>query len=158
MGIRGGFDKKILTARRVESSPVIETENQIVRSLKTTLNLLPIRDGNFEASKVEENFNRISEFLRPFGGTIPAIYQIARFFGGLYLEGEIEIEGSGEDTSFPNLSGRLLSAVMLTVDLDGTGGQAFGSSAGTGKNNTAWTEDTVYLRASVTSNYAVILI
>lgn len=129
------------------------------------LQLLPINDLNHESRNVEENFKRISEWARPFGGNEPEAFQLARLLGCAYITGSVQDSTAGDgtgDTRFKHNLGRIPSMVLLSVDQQGMGGVVYGAPTGkngtSGGNETAWTETEIYVRASRASNYAIFVI
>lgn len=129
------------------------------------LQLLPINDQNHESRNVEENFKRISEWAKPFGGNQPEAFQLARLLGCAYVTGFVQAslagDGSG-DTRFQHKLGRIPSMVLLSIDQQGMGGAVFGAPSGkngtSGGNETAWTKTDIYVRASRSSNYAIFIL
>jgi hypothetical protein len=107
---------------------------------------------------LEENFRRISDWVRPFGGGVPEPYQLARLLGGSYVTGNVIV---ASDVAFEHRLGRIPGQILLSSDLAGTGGRVLGSPGGGGaggSNSQPWTNARVFVRATVDSEYAFILI
>lgn len=129
------------------------------------LHLLPINDLNHEAKNVNENFRRIDEWVRPFGGNQPEPLQLARLLGCAYVTGRVapSTDGSGTaDGRFSHKLGRIPTMILLAVDMQGLGGVVYGLPSGgngtAGGNQTPWTKTDIYVRASRDSTYAFFVI
>lgn len=125
--------------------------------------LLPISDSSFTSRTVEDNFRRTAEWLRPFSGRNPEAYQLARVLGGAYATGSVALAmGSAGDTMFRHSLGRIPKLILLSIDLNGTGGQIRGAPGGGlgagGGNETEWTANVIYVRATLSSDYAFIVL
>lgn len=144
--------------------PTLATINPgVVRRLPWSLQLLPLPDDVNEV--IEQNFRRIEEILRPYGGGIPKLYQLARLLGCGYGEGRVTQSAAADasgDTKFSHDLGRIPTALFLSVDTSGSGGQILGrpSGANTANNGNflAWTADEIFVRATVTADYLFFLI
>lgn len=112
---------------------------------------------------IQENFTRLQERLRPYEGGNPELYQFARFFGGAYVTGMITaIATEDGDIHFVHSLQRIPKWIALSIDLGGLGGQVQGVPVGgisaSGGNYHAWTKTDIYVRATVTSTYAFVII
>lgn len=125
--------------------------------------LLPINDANFHSRNVEDNFRRTSEWLRPFSGKNPEAYQLARMLGGAYATGTVPLAlGSSGDVMFKHSLGRIPKMIFMSIDLNGTGGTVRGAPEGGlgagGGNETPWTSTVIYVRATLSSDYAFVVL
>lgn len=122
-------------------------------------------DGSLDPKAVDENFRSTDEFLRSFGGAVPELYQLAKLLGAAYVTGAVNAstatDASG-DVAFSHTLGRIPKMVFLPTDLNGTRGviTAFpaGLAGASGRNQTPWTANAIYVRASVSSDYAFFLL
>lgn len=118
------------------------------------LSLLPIPQNH----PVEENFRRLKWFLETVGGAT-SLEGLALMLGGALLRASIT---AGQDAEIPHPLTRIPSMVVLSSDDSGLGGVAYGAPSGQngalGGNEAAWTSSNVYLRASRTSTYQVIIV
>jgi hypothetical protein len=135
------------------------TGNQYAGRVFTTPNtteLLPVGDPT-----QEENFRRIQERLRQFKGKTPELYEM--FPGGAYVTGLINSAvGDDGDVHFVHNLGRIPRWIVFSVDLGGLGGQVQGIPAGgigaSGGNFHRWTATDIYVRATVASTYAFVIL
>lgn len=128
------------------------------------LNLSPAPPGGSEVV-VEENFRRIEEYLRPYGGGAPHLELLARLLGGQWFEGTVTASTSSsadDDTTFAHNLGRVPSLVFLSAPTDGLAGRIQALPAGgdgsTGANVSRWTRTQIHVRASVTGAYQFLVL
>ena len=134
-----------------------------VVSFPRAAELLPISDSSLNARNVEENFRRTADALRAFTGKSPELYQLSTLLGGGYGTGVVNAAvGTSGDVRFDHSLGRVPKMIVLSVDLKGTGGQLKAAPAGAlgagGGNENAWTATSIYVRATVSSDYAFVIL
>lgn len=127
------------------------------------LELLQLNDKTFDSKTLAAQFRKLQTFLQPFGGRIPELYNVAKFFGMAYATGAVTLSMSvSGDTRFAHELGRIPKMVVFSLDLNGTGGQIRGAPAGGigagGGNQTAWTKTDIFVRATLDSDYAFLVI
>lgn len=132
-------------------------------SFRVSKNLYPITDQGSDPRRLEENFRSIVDRFRAYEGGTPELYQVARWFGGAYITGTVAAaSGDDGDTHFTHDLGRVPKWVITLMDLAGTGGQIqavpSGRQGAIGANENAWTKTDVFVRATLTSQYAFVVI
>lgn len=126
---------------------ISKTFNTVVQ----TLPILSLNLATLETNRLafEERLNRVGQLGSP-------MERIAEWFGGVYIEGDVR---STQDTQIMHEAARVLSMVVMQVDLDGLGGQILWAPAGgVNRNQQPWSKTSVYLRATRQGRYAAVLI
>ena len=122
------------------------------------LNLLEIRETNFEARVVMQNFAQIE---RTLSVQKPSLLNLARMLGLAYFTGTVE---ANADTVFAHNIGRVPLIVVHSIPLDvGNnsvatlgGARVVGRPEGT-PNAARWTATSIAVRATVAGRYAFFL-
>ncbi len=126
-----------------------------------TLDTLPITAQNASARNLEENNRRMLEWIKRLGK--PELYNLAYVMKGGYCTGSVSAAtGASGDTKFDHGFSRIPSMIVMSVDLDGIGGQILGAPQGgqgsSGGNETPWTKTEFYVRGSLSGRYAFIIL
>lgn len=139
------------------------------------LQLLPIRDTNFDAKNAEENNRRLATWAEELGrattdltgktGT-SALEVLARLLGGQLFQGTVSQSAATDDTgdsAFAHSLRRIPKLLLMSWHLDGHAGNDLRGLAAGGvapnANFTPWTDAKVYVRAKTTTGtYAFIVI
>lgn len=147
-----------MTSRRIEESAPLS---------QAPLGLEQVQTGasDFDPRAVEANFQRIQDLLRPlFGGDV-SLQTVAYVFGGQALVADVAASTSAsgsDDTVIPHGLNRPPNYVLMAVDTGGLGGAIMGKPSGgdgaSGSNQTPWDRDNIYVRATVTSSYVIIIL
>lgn len=133
----------------------------------TPVRVQPIKSDDPDMVRnIDRNFRSLSGWIGRYGNTENnQMEQMAGLVGGEYFEATIRASADADeslDTILDHGLGRVPGMVMMAVDLNGTGGRLFAAPEGgdysLGVNVNRWTESQVSLRASVTSNYALVLL
>lgn len=126
--------------------------------------LLPVRDSSFDARTMAENFRRLAALLG-LDGRQAGLDVFATLIGGQAFS-EVALVAStstsaDDDVEVLHGLGRVPEMVVLGPSTDTVGravGVALGASGAAGGNVTPWTETAVYLRATVTGTYSVVIL
>lgn len=127
-------------------------------TLPTPKDLLPVADDPV----LKENFERLKQAVGV--GATPELYRILNAFpGGAYFTGRItSASGDNGDVVFKHDLKRIPKWIAWQTDLGGLGGLLQGIPAGglgaVGGNFHAWTKTEVFVRATVASNYAFVIL
>lgn len=113
---------------------------------------------------IERNFQAVRAWIERYGNVERNdLAQLSTLLGGQYFE--IDVPASAEpdaDTRLDHSLGRIPAMVAHAVDLYGRAGRLFAAPQGgdytLGHNQAAWTESRAFVRASVTSRYALIIL
>lgn len=121
------------------------------------------RDPEHIVRDVQIGFDRVGEYLAPFGGSSPSLAQLARLLGGCHVTGMVEAAtGMDGDTLVLHGLGRVPAAIILSVDLGGLDGSVMGAPQGglgaSGSNQNPWNNESIYVRATRTAEYEFVVI
>lgn len=124
------------------------------------LNLLQLREGNFEARNLQANFDALVRAIAP---SPPSLLNVARLLGLGYFVGEVS---STVDSVFSHSLGRKPLLIVLSVVVTaGTNSVADLGSAkvvglpeGGAPNIAQWTSTYIAVRATVTGRYVFLVI
>lgn len=111
--------------------------------------------ANFKDQTIEGNFSQIEEFMAPLHGVDRSIRTFARLFGGIYAEVDLSPVADVEINHSLAVTPRY---ILLSVDANGTGGIVQGHPSNGLTNTGQWTPSSIFLRATISSSYVVVVI
>lgn len=142
-----------------------EVATPLLRRYSKVLDPVPVVQENATPAVIEENFRRIRDHAK----ITPSPQAYAELVNGLHIELDLIADSGGGfpvgddgDSLIRHGLGRIPTAIVQAIDLDGRIGQVRGGPAGgngaSGSNENRWTEEVIYVRTDRSSKYSLVVV